>query len=142
LKSKFSILTVTVSAFMMIAFTTVPHHHHGVMMCMAAEYHGDVCHDTEGRSAAHHCSDANGYCAAEREYLVADQQEMSCRHFSCAQYHPPFPLLPALFVLVNLSNDLDAPPDKAHRYRPGVSLLTSAYTGQSHGLRAPPALLS
>jgi hypothetical protein len=69
---------------------------------------------------------------------VSAQQEMPCKHFSCMLHHQPFPLLPALFVLVNLSDDPATASGITHKYRPVVVLSESAGAGQIHGLRAPP----
>jgi hypothetical protein len=149
LKGKLSILVVAFAAFALVAFTAVPHHHHGVMMCMATEHHEKAHdHDTDHACTGHHHdagnenADANGHCVAELEYLASTQQEINCKHFSCTLHHPPFPVLPALFVLVNLSDDFATAPGRKHKYRPAVVIVESADAGQSHGLRAPPALLS
>jgi hypothetical protein len=133
LKCKFSILSVAIAAFLLVAVAAVPHHHHGAMMCLATTHHEDA-HD-------HDAPNTNSHCAAELEYLASAQQEIDDDH-SCALPHPPFHLLPALFVPVNLSGNLVAPPGSKHKYRPAVAIAESAGAGQSHGLRAPPALLS
>ncbi|MDR2449572.1 MAG: hypothetical protein LBD52_06395 [Prevotellaceae bacterium] len=144
LKSKFSIFSVAVAAFMLVAFTATPHHHHGVMMCLVTEHHREAHnHNAEHACAAHHGAgeenhDTDGCCVAEVEYLVSAQQEITCKHFSCTLHHPPFPLLPALFVWVNLSDDAATASGRKHKYRPAVLLPEFACAGQIHGLRAPP----
>jgi hypothetical protein len=145
LKGKFSILTVAIAAFLLLAFTAVPHHHHGAMMCMTTEHHDEAHNHDEGHAcAAHHGdgeehTDANNHCVAEVEYLVSAQQEINGKHFSCTLHHPPFPLLPALFVWINFSDDFVAAPfGSKHKYRSAVFLIKSADAGQIHGLRAPP----
>jgi hypothetical protein len=144
LKSKLSILTVAFAAFLLVAFTAVPHHHHGAMMCLATAQHEEAHeHDMDDACTEHHCAgedDANtdDHCAAELEYLVSAHQEINCKHFSCTSHHPPFPLLPALFVLVNVPNNPVTAPGSTCTYRPAVLLLESAGASQIHGLRAPP----
>jgi hypothetical protein len=152
LKAKFSIFSVAIAALLLVAFTAVPHHHHGAMMCMAAAHHEDAHdrdanHDADHACSTHRCAAdddaaADGYCAAELEYLVSAQQEINCHHFSCTLHHPPFPLLPALFVWVKLEADVAATPGEKHKYRPAALLSESAGTGQIHGLRAPPVRLT
>jgi Ni/Co efflux regulator RcnB len=145
LKNKLSILTVTIAAFLLVAFTVVPHHHHGAMMCMTTEHHEEAHHDDEHHACATHhgaggeTADTDDHCVAEQEYLVFDQQETNCKPLSCTLHHPPFSLLPALFVWVNLSGDAATAPGK-HKYRPAVLLVESAGAGQIHGLRAPPII--
>jgi hypothetical protein len=146
LKRKFSILSVVIAASLLVAFTAVPHHHHGAMMCLVTQHHEDEdAHDREADHACtpYHCGgeetpSASSHCVAELEYLASTQQEINCNHFSCTLHHPPFHLLPALFVLVNLSDDLATTPGRKHKYRPVVAIVESADAGQSHGLRAPP----
>ena len=135
-------MTVTIAAFLLVAFTVVPHHHHGAMMCMTAEHHevahnhdeGHVC--TTHHGAGGETANTDDHCVAEQEYLVSDQQETNCKPFSCTLHHP---LLRALFVWVNLSGDAATAPGK-HKYRPAVLLAESAGAGQIHGLRAPPVI--
>ena len=144
LKGKFSILTVAIAAFLLVAFTAVPHHHHGAMMCMATEHHEEAhSHDADHTCATPHCAgeentNTDSHCVAELEYLASAQQEINGKPFSCTLHHPPFPLLPALFVWVNLSDDVATAPGRKHKYRPAVLLIKSADAGQTHGLRAPP----
>jgi hypothetical protein len=146
LKCKFSILPVTIAAFLLVAFTAVPHHHHGAMMCLATEQHEDAHDEANHVCTPHHCDgekapNANSHCAAELEYIASAQQEIDDDHF-CKLQHLPFHLLPTLFAWVNLSGNLAVTPGKKYKYRPVVAVIESAGAGQSHGLRAPPALLS
>jgi hypothetical protein len=146
LKRKLSILPVAFAALLLVAFTAVPHHHHGAMLCLATAQHEEAHnHDLDDACTAHHCAgenhaNAGNHCAAEQEYLVSAQQEINCKHFSCTLHHPhpPFPLLPALFVPVNVPDNPAATPGGTHPYRPAVLLPESSGASQTHGLRAPP----
>jgi hypothetical protein len=141
---KFSILSVVIAASLMVAFIVVPHHHHGAMMCLVTQHHEDAHgHQADHACTPHHCDgeeapNAGSHCVAELEYLASNQQEINCHHFSCTLHHPPFHLLPALFVPVNLSDDLATTPGRKHKYRPVIAIVESAGAGQNHGLRAPP----
>jgi hypothetical protein len=151
LKHKFIILPVFVAVFIMQLFTVIPHHHHGMMVCIATEqqceHKCEYGHDEHHTCMEHHDSnDTNPqtytHCVAEGEYFIPDSHEINCKISSCALHDARY-FLPLLFTPANLPDDLNiVPAGTRYRYGAVVLLQDSIYAGQICGLRAPPAVLS
>jgi hypothetical protein len=130
LNRKLSILPVIVAAFLLITFTAIPHHHHGIMMCVELVQGEDTHHGEEHRAD-------NAHCVAETEYLVFENHDINGKALTC---NHPYPILPTLFATANLwDGNLTAPiTGLNYTYRIYSALYTSTDVCSQHGLRAPP----
>jgi hypothetical protein len=127
-----SILFIATAGFVLQAVEVVPHHHHDGLPCIAASEHTDLpdgCgHDT---------------CLAESEYIAPKTiDEIKCRITSCRN-HDFSHLFPVLFLAADfLSFTTEIPASGITCGEDILLLYKSSDTGPSHGLRAPPFVIS
>jgi hypothetical protein len=146
LKRWLSIFAVTLAAVVMVAVHSVPHHHHGEMICFVSACcdgdHDDAC---TGEHSHHHDSHLPGHhdtCIVEDGYLFSfEYNESKCKAAPGLQdqhkSHTPF-LFVAFHAAACPHNEAICT-DRHTRYGArDACFYQSADASRENGLRAPP----
>jgi hypothetical protein len=147
MKRAFSILFITISTIVLLAFTIIPHHHHKGQVCFVMEFceHDGVInvehahhHDIPEEHNTESCVIESGLTVL---YFENNTKCCISSHYDYCNDH--IHLSPILFLIADLNNfDIDDPFAKIY-YGDYIPLFyNSAEANHFHGLRAPPAILS
>jgi hypothetical protein len=130
-KRNVSILFITIASFILLALAVVSHHHHEGLPCIVTE-HRDLPDDGE-----------HGTCIVESEYTAPKTiDEIKCKIVSCRN-HDSNHLFPMFFLAADflpLATEISTSDNKCGDYI--LLLYKSSDANLSHGLRAPPFVIS
>lgn len=85
MRKRISIVSVVLALTAMLAAISVPHHHHGAVLCMAVENHANAGRDS---AAEHQCppqEHRDSHCVAESEYTVQRDDSAGSVHIAVAK---------------------------------------------------------
>lgn len=135
-----SSISFALAMLTLLVFAVLPHHHHGVAVCVVVEH----CTQSDDLHDGHNCCDDtkhNNLCITETEYIAPDNS-IKCRESSCDNHsHDHAHFLPLICVFLDtILCDVDP---LIHKYEYGeyLAIYKSAYVGQCNSLRAPPEII-
>jgi hypothetical protein len=146
MKRNVSISLIALATVMMLVSGFVPHHHHEGVACVITEH----CEkdDTTDEKHTNHLAD-NGMhhgqsCVVESDYISNIDRRIKSKVSSCDDCDNPdhIHVFPILCLVADFRSYLPGNVTLNPEYGEYIPSYTSADVRQSHGLRAPPFILS
>jgi hypothetical protein len=132
MKKFVSISFIAIACSILLAIAVVPHHHHDGLPCIVATEHTDLPDGCERET-----------CLAESEYIAPKTiDEIKCKIASCRN-HDFGHLFPVLFLtadFLSFTTEISTAGITCGEYI--LLLYKSSDASPSHGLRAPPFIIS